>query len=67
LGSERATSLLYSRHRQELVDYARRFSGDEANAEDIVHDAWLKMDQNAEPSAIREPLGPIDIQDSQKA
>jgi len=57
LGSERATSLLYSRHRQELVDYARRFSGDEANAEDIVHDAWLKMDQNAEPSAIREPLG----------
>jgi len=56
LAGDRSTSQFYSRHRQELVDYARRFSGDDGAAEDIVHDAWLKMDQHVEPSAVREPL-----------
>lgn len=49
-------SLLYRQHRHELVDYARRFSGDEAAAEDIVHDAWLKLDQGV-VAEVREPLG----------
>lgn len=57
LAVDRSTSQLYSRHRQELVDYARRVSGDDGAAEDIVHDAWIRMDQHVEPSAVREPLG----------
>lgn len=56
MAGDRSTSQFYSRHRQELVDYARRFSGDDGAAEDIVHEAWLKMDQHVEPSAVREPL-----------
>lgn len=56
MARDRSTSQFFSRHRQELVDYARRLSGDDVSAEDIVHDAWLRMDQHAEPSAVREPL-----------
>ena len=49
--------MLYSRHQRELIEYASRYSGDYGSAEDLVHDAWLKLDQHAQPSTVQEPLG----------
>lgn len=46
---------LYESHRDSLVSYAGRLSGDSDAAEDIVQDAWLLFDRRREAD-IREPL-----------
>jgi len=48
---------LYKSHRESLVSYAGRLSGDPVAAEDIVQDAWLLLDKQAAGNGVREPLG----------
>jgi RNA polymerase sigma-70 factor (ECF subfamily) len=48
---------LYRTHRETLVSYAGKLSGDRSAAEDIVHDAWLLLDRQPESTVIREPVG----------
>ncbi|MEE4450536.1 sigma-70 family RNA polymerase sigma factor [Novosphingobium resinovorum] len=55
--NERIALRLYRTHRDTLVNYAGRLSGDHVGAEDIVQDAWLLMDRKTDSGAIREPLG----------
>ncbi len=50
------TLRLYESHRDSLVSYAGRLSGDPDGAEDIVHDAWLLFDRQRAVETIREPL-----------
>ncbi|MFT3967249.1 MAG: sigma-70 family RNA polymerase sigma factor [Sphingobium sp.] len=57
MSNERVALRLYRTHRDTLVNYAGKLSGDRAGAEDIVQDAWLLMDRQPERAAIREPLG----------
>lgn len=47
---------LYQSHRDTLVNYAGKISGDPVGAEDIVQDAWLLYDRQRARSAILEPL-----------
>lgn len=47
---------LYQSHRDSLVSYAGKISGDPVGAEDIVQDAWLLYDRQRTKSAILEPL-----------
>lgn len=54
--SERIAASLYESHRDSLVSYAGRLSGDPVTAEDIVQDAWLLFERQPDRS-IREPLG----------
>lgn len=48
---------LYKSHRDTLISYAGRLSGDPVAAEDIVQDAWLLLDSQPMDKPIREPLG----------
>src|SRR5690606_11414512 len=57
LSHDRIVLRLYRTHRETLVSYAGKLSGDRASAEDIVQDAWLLMDRKARDGIIREPLG----------
>ncbi|WP_081663368.1 sigma-70 family RNA polymerase sigma factor [Sphingomonas sp. YL-JM2C] len=57
MNQERISLRLYRTHRDTLVNYAGRLSGDRAGAEDIVQDAWLLLDRKTDDGAIREPLG----------
>lgn len=43
---------LFLRHRKALIDYARPIVGDEARAEDVVQDAWLRFARFAEGQAF---------------
>ncbi|MFP1133305.1 sigma-70 family RNA polymerase sigma factor [Asticcacaulis sp. W401b] len=43
---------LFLRHRKALIDYARPIVGDEARAEDVVQDAWLRYARFAEKQAF---------------
>lgn len=54
---ERIALRLYRSHRDTLVSYAGKLSGDRAIAEDIVQDAWLLLDRKTDDGAIREPMG----------
>lgn len=52
---------LFLAHRRQLVRYADTIIGDHGLAEDIVQDAYLRLDQRAasrakEPPSIREPV-----------
>jgi len=47
---------LYESHRDALVSYAGRLSGDANAAEDIVQDAWLLFDRQRAAETVREPL-----------
>jgi RNA polymerase sigma factor (sigma-70 family) len=47
---------LYRSHRESLISYAGRLSGDPGTAEDIVQDAWLLFDRRTGDEGIREPL-----------
>lgn len=57
MGRDRLALRLYQTHREALVSYARKLSGDPAAAEDIVQDAWLQFDRQPHAEDIREPLG----------
>lgn len=54
---ERVALRLYKTHRQALVQYAGRLSGDRALAEDIVQEAWLRFDRVTAQRFLDEPLG----------
>jgi len=47
---------LYRQHRGALVDYASGIVGDRAHAEDLVQEAWLRLDSKAGREPPREPL-----------
>lgn len=53
---ESVASRLYRTHHYSLVRYASRLSRDRSWAEDIVHDAWLRLDRQTHTTAIEEPL-----------
>jgi len=48
--------LTYLSHRSALVSYASRITGNDAAAEDVVQDAWLKLGQPDEDYIIERPL-----------
>jgi RNA polymerase sigma-70 factor (ECF subfamily) len=53
---ERTASALYSTHRAALVDYAAGIVGGRAQAEDVVQDAWLRIQQVERGRLLEEPL-----------
>lgn len=57
MNHDRTALRLYRTHRDTLVNYAGKLSGDRAEAEDIVQDAWLLMDRRADAGTIHEPMG----------
>ena len=46
---------LLEERREELVKYASAVSGDEAGAEDLVQEAWLRCDQAARTEPVAKP------------
>ncbi len=48
---------LYLAHRGELVNYAQSIIGDRARAEDLVQEAWLRLDSALSRGAFEEPIG----------
>nr|WP_269111322.1 sigma-70 family RNA polymerase sigma factor [Acetobacter senegalensis] len=46
---------LYSTYRRDLVNYANSFTGDMARAEDIVQEAWLRLQDAAQKQGFRSP------------
>lgn len=55
--SDKAVLNLFVAHRGALVDYAAGIVGDRAQAEDLVQEAWLRLDQAASRSRLDQPLG----------
>ena len=51
------TSTIFIEHRGLLVNYATRLVGSRAQAEDLVQEAWLRLDAATGERAIQEPLG----------
>lgn len=47
---------LFAERRSDLVKYAGAVSGDEAGAEDLVQEAWLRCDRAARASTIERPI-----------
>jgi RNA polymerase sigma factor (sigma-70 family) len=54
LSSERTA--LYRTHRGALVDYASDIVGNRTQAEDVVQEAWLRLDDATRQRAIADPL-----------
>ncbi|ASC06993.1 hypothetical protein S101468_02791 [Acetobacter pasteurianus subsp. pasteurianus] len=48
--------VLYSAHRRDLLKYANGLVADHSEAEDIVQEAWLRLDRGAEAATVSEPL-----------
>lgn len=48
---------LYLAHRVELVNYAQSIIGDRARAEDLVQEAWIRLDSARSRGAFEEPVG----------
>lgn len=53
---ERASTLLYRAHRSALVDYANGIVRDRARAEDVVQEAWERIEAVERSRALAEPL-----------
>lgn len=53
---QRTASALYSMHRAALVDYAASIVGGRAQAEDVVQDAWLRIQHAERNRLLEEPL-----------
>lgn len=51
------TTALFVEHRGSLVNYATKLVGSRAHAEDLVQEAWLRLDAAARESVVHEPLG----------
>lgn len=47
---------MFVEHRGSLVNYAASLVGSRAHAEDLVQEAWLRLDQAVEQRSVREPL-----------
>lgn len=47
---------LYIAHRGRLLNYASGILGDASRAEDVVQDAWLRLDQAVRRGSVRYPL-----------
>ncbi|MFV3075047.1 sigma-70 family RNA polymerase sigma factor [Niveispirillum fermenti] len=47
---------LYKAHREALVDYANGIVRDRARAEDVVQDAWVRIDEVERHRPLQEPL-----------
>ncbi len=43
-------------HRRSLIDYATGLIGSRTQAEDVVQEAWLRLDHAARQQLLREPL-----------
>ncbi|MBY8822805.1 sigma-70 family RNA polymerase sigma factor [Sphingomonas colocasiae] len=56
VADRRTTSALYGTHRAALVDYAAGIVGGRAQAEDVVQDAWLRIEQVERGRMLEEPL-----------
>lgn len=54
--SEVTSALLYRLHRQALVDYAHGIVRDRARAEDVVQDAWVRIEAVERRGPLTEPL-----------
>ncbi len=50
------TTALFVEHRGSLVNYATSLVGSRAHAEDLVQEAWLRLDEAVEQRRVREPL-----------
>lgn len=48
--------VLYSAHRRDLLKYANGLVADHSVAEDIVQEAWLRLDRGVEAATVSEPL-----------
>lgn len=53
---QRTASALYRTHRVALVDYAASIVGGRAPAEDVVQDAWLRIQHAERNRLLEEPL-----------
>jgi RNA polymerase sigma factor (sigma-70 family) len=51
------TTTLFVEHRGSLVNYATKLVGSRAHAEDLVQEAWLRLDAATRDSVVHEPLG----------
>ena len=56
LGDERIALQLYQTHRAALVSYANGITGSRAHAEDVVQEAWLKIEQAERGRPLERPL-----------
>ena len=50
------TTAVFVENRASLVDYAAGLVGSRALAEDVVQEAWLRLEQAVEERIVREPL-----------
>ena len=48
---------IFLAHRRALIDYAYRFTGDRAVAEDLAQEAWLRFDQASKRRPLEDPAG----------
>ena len=48
---------LYQAHRVELVKYASAIAGSHAQAEDVVQEAWFRLNRADDLDLVREPKG----------
>jgi len=53
---ERSSTLLYRTHRSALVDYANGIVRDRARAEDVVQEAWERIEAVERGRTLAEPL-----------
>jgi RNA polymerase sigma factor (sigma-70 family) len=56
LGDERIALQLYRTHRAALVSYASGITGSRAHAEDVVQEAWLRIEQAERGRPLERPL-----------
>lgn len=51
------TSSIFIEHRGSLVNYATKLVGSRAHAEDLVQEAWLRLNAAVAERVVHEPLG----------